>query len=96
MRFRSASVLRDIKNKKRLNIDFDENHDLTKQKLFVIQTDAQRLEYYNDTTTAIVVHFSEEVDYGEFVQLVNILYKSRISRYAWVDDSMIIIGNPKY
>lgn len=90
--FRSMYIIREISNKKKLTVSLTDDHELNKQKLLLIQADAQRLEYYHDTTTVLKVNFSADATYGELVELINILNKARIKRYAWVDDSMIIFG----
>lgn len=90
--FSSENVMQTIKQKKKLNIDLDEDHELNKNKLEIIRVDAARLQYYGDTTTIIKVNFSADVSYKEFVFLLNILNKYKIKRYAWVYDSMIIFG----
>jgi biopolymer transport protein ExbD len=87
--FTSMHVKRVIRNKKKLTVTLTNDHELNKQKLLLIQADAQRLQYYHDTTIVLKVNFSPDATYGEFAGLLNILTKARISRYALIDDSMI-------
>lgn len=92
VRYTTEGVKQSIRNKKKLEIAFTDDYLLNERKLSVIQADAERLQYYNDTTTVIKVNFSEEMIYGDFIRLLSALRKSGIRRYAWIDDSLIIFG----
>lgn len=86
------SVTASLKGKKINTVYLDERHALNARKLEFIAGEALKLKFYHDTTQVIKVRFSDETTYGEFVQLVNVMYKDNHKRYAWLDDDFYILG----
>jgi hypothetical protein len=87
-----TSVKAHLKGKKINTVYYDDDHDLNAQKLEFIGQEALKLKFYHDTTQVIKVHLSADNTYGEFVQLVNIMYKDNHNRYTLLGDDFYIFG----
>jgi biopolymer transport protein ExbD len=92
LRFSRSVVMAGLKGKKINTVYYNEDHDLNARKLEFIEQEALKLQFYHDTTQVIKVHLSSKTNYGEFVQLVNAMYKDNHKRYAWLDDDFYIYG----
>jgi hypothetical protein len=90
--FSRSAVMAELKGKKIKTVYYDEDHELNARKLEFIAQEALKLKFYHDTTQVIKVRLSSETTYGEFVQLINIMYKDKHKRYAWLDDDFYIFG----
>jgi hypothetical protein len=90
--YTKSVFLAGLKGKKINTVHFDEDHDLNRRKLEFIAREAQKLIFYNDTTQVIKVRLSAETTYGEFVQLVNVMYMNGQKRYTWLDDNFYILA----
>jgi hypothetical protein len=87
-----SAVMATLKDKKINTVYLDENHALNENKLKFIGQEALKLKFYHDTTQVIKVHLSTATNYGEFVQLVNIMHRDNHKRYTWLDDDFYIFG----
>jgi biopolymer transport protein ExbD len=92
--YSSGSIKAALKRKKINTVYLDGDHSLNAKKLDFIAQDALKLKFYNDTTQIIKVRFTDEATYGEFVQLVNIMYRDGHKRFGWMDNDFYIFGNP--
>jgi hypothetical protein len=93
-RFSSHSLKAQLKGKKINTVYLNGDHKLNAQKLEFIAYEALKLEFYNDTTQIIKVRFTDEATYGEFTQLVNIMYRDDHKRYALLENDFYILGDP--
>jgi hypothetical protein len=93
-RFSRYSVKAQLKGKKINTVYLDGNRKLNSKKLDFIADEALKLKFYNDTTQIIKVRFTDETTYGEFVQLVNIMYRDDHKRYALLDNDFYNLGDP--
>lgn len=92
IKFARYAVMDKLKGKKINTVYYDEDHSLNARKQEFIEQEALKLKFYHDTTQVIKVHFSSETNYGEFVQLVNIMYRDNHKRYTWLDNDFYILG----
>lgn len=81
-----------IKRKKLIPFYLDENHELNKIKFKFIQREALRLKYTCDTNNVIAIHFSDSLQYGEFVYLLNMMIVDNHKRYAEWKNIFYIFG----
>ena len=83
-----------FKKKKVIHIDLTGNINEDDKKVAFIQFEARRLKYTHDTTSVIEIHLTDEITYGRFVELINIMLKDEHKRYALWKNSFYIFGEP--
>ena len=86
--FSTAMVLDHIK--KKLDFLLTGDHLTNKKKLETIRYEARRLKYTLDRSTIILITFTEDLMYGDFVQLLDICTTDSLKRYATWDDYFVI------
>lgn len=84
--------MKQIKRKKLIPFYLDENHELNKIKFEFIQREALRFKYTCDTNDVIAIHFSDSLQYGEFVYLLNMMVVDIHKRYAEWKNIFYIFG----
>lgn len=90
--FSGQHFIKSIHNKNIISFYLDEDHELNKKKLIVIQSDALRLKFTCDTSSIIAVHLSDEIYYGEFIHLLNVMEQDGHKRYAEWDGTFYILA----
>jgi len=74
--FSGYQLIDQVRKKKEIihiNLTGDEAED--DKKVLFIQSEARRLKYTCDTTKLIEIHLSDQISYGRYVELVNIMLK---------------------
>jgi hypothetical protein len=90
--FSSFSIQKYIQKKKQIRLTLDDDKKTNQKKLEFIQFEARRLKYTMDTTTVINVNLSNEITYGEFIQLLEICYSDQHKIFVPLKNSFIIFG----
>jgi hypothetical protein len=85
-------ILKEIKRRRKINFLLNEAEETNRKKLELIQLEARKLKYTFDTSTVILIRFSENFSYGEFVKLLNLCLFDSIQRYVTLDNCFAIFG----
>ena len=91
-RFTTFSVLNQIKKKKKLQIELNEDKLTNQKKISFIQYEARKLKYTKDTNSVVSISMKDEVSYSEIMQLINIFIKDGHKRYVLLNNQFIIFG----
>lgn len=83
-----------IKGKKLIQLELTDEITEDNKKVDFIQSEARRLKFTHDTTTVIKIYLSDEITYGRFVELINIMLKDNHKRYALWKNYFYIFGEP--
>ncbi|MEO5593924.1 MAG: hypothetical protein ABIR15_03220 [Chitinophagaceae bacterium] len=84
-----------LKKKKIIHINLTGDDTEDDKKIIFIQSEARRLKYTCDTTKLIEIHLSDQISYGRYVELVNMMLKDQHRRYAlWKNNFYIFGENP--
>jgi hypothetical protein len=84
-------LLNHIKNKKKLNFLLTGDHLTNQKKIETIRYEARRLKYTLDRSTVIVIAFTEDLYYADFVRLLDICLVDSLKRYATWDKYFVIL-----
>jgi biopolymer transport protein ExbD len=92
LKYSRLTVQSNLEGKKINTVYYNEDHSLNARKLEFITQEALKLKLYNDNSQVIKVRLSAETTYGEFVQLVNAMYRNKLKRYTLLGDDFYIFG----
>jgi hypothetical protein len=92
LKYSRLTVMGKLRGKKINTVYYNEDHSLNAKKLEFIAQEALKLKFYNDSSQVIKVRLSAETTYGEFVQLVNAMYRDKQKRYTLLGDDFYIFG----
>ena len=67
---------------------------LSNTKLSFIQREIERLEFTNDTSSALKIEFGDQATYGQFIWLMNQTMLYHVKRFAVVDNEFYLFANP--
>lgn len=81
-----------VKEKKVTHISLSGDIIEDEKKINFIQSEARRLKYTCDTTAMIEIYLPDNITYGRFVELVNIMLKDGHKRYALWKHRFYIFG----
>src|SRR5260221_14688540 len=73
LRFSKGYIMKDIKEKKIIPIDLDEDHEMNFRKFNFIQSVAQRLKFTYDILHGLRIRLSSETNFGELVSFLKII-----------------------
>ncbi len=90
--FSGQYLLKTIRKKQIISFYLDEDHKLNTKKITVIQSEALKLKFECDINHVIAVHFSDSLNYGEFVYLLNMMALDNHKRYAEWKNIFYIFG----
>jgi len=87
-------IERSLKKKKVIHLELTGNVPEDDKKLAFVQFENRRLQYTNDTSSIIEIHLANEITYGRFVGLVNMMLKDGHKKYGlWKNNFYIIFSD---
>lgn len=81
-----------VKEKKVIRVSLSGDNMEDDKKMNFIQQEARRLKYTCDTSDMIEIYLPDNITYGRFVELVNIMLKDGHKRYALWKHHFYIFG----
>jgi biopolymer transport protein ExbD len=81
-----------VKEKKVIHVSLSGDIIEDDKKINFIQSEARRLKYSCDTSAMIEIYLPDNITYGRFVELVNIMLKDGHKRYALWKHHFYIFG----
>ena len=91
-RYSTCQMEQTIRKKKKMNFILDRDTAENKRKFPMIQYEALKLKFTRDTSTVIVIKFTNDTFYGDILRLVNICVSDKHSRYGIWNDKFVIFG----
>ena len=86
-------TLKSISGKRKIDFILDGDEKTNLEKLDIIRYESRKLQYTFDTTQVIVISFTGQASYGDFVKIADLCYAEGIKRFAPViGNSFIILG----
>lgn len=79
-----------INSKKQIRFTLNNDHEENRKKIELIRLDALRIKFTRDTNTVIRIHLSNDINYHEFVTLINICYADNLTNWITWDNNFII------
>ena len=92
MDFAICNIEKEIKRKKQIKFTLDNNEKDNKRKMEMIQYEALKLKYTQDTATVVVIILSDSITYGDFISIFDMCLADGHNRYASWDDKFVIFG----
>ena len=94
--FNGKKAASEIKRKFQLiNYQFTENKYENQKILETIKAEARRLKYTKNKTHVIRIHFHENMEYGQFLQILLLMKEDGHKRYFEWDNYFYILGENK-
>lgn len=90
--FNAFMILDEIKNKKKIHIELNEDRIANQKKIDLIIYEARKLKYTKDTSTVIDINFTTVTTFREIMQLIEICYTDNHKRFALLNKRLIIYG----
>ena len=90
--FTDKLILQLIRHKKKLKFELAGDITTNQKKIELIRYEARKLKYTFDTTTVISVNLSDELNYCDFVKVLDNCISDNIQRFATWDNNFIIFG----
>ncbi len=94
--FSSRRISNEIRQKKKIQFNLDNNTMANKEKLDLVRHEAKRLKYTNDTNEVIVAKLNDSTVYSVIVGLMNICHEDGHKTHALFDRQFVIFGEPAY
>jgi len=88
------SVLKFIRNKKKLNITLDGDRKKNAKKIELIRYETRKLLYTADKTNIILITFTKDMVYEDFVVAYNVCIAEKVVLFSVWPDHLAIFGNP--
>jgi hypothetical protein len=92
--FSEQYILKFIHRKNKITFTLDQDKETNAKKLEMIRYEARKLKYTFDSTAVVLVQFTDDVAYGEFIRLLDQCKVDSIRRYALCKNTFVIIGDP--
>ena len=73
-----------------MNFILDGNKEENERKLDMIRYEALKLKFIEDTSTVILVNFTNDAFYADFVSLINICIEDKHKHYHLLNDKFVI------
>lgn len=80
------------KNKKKIRLTLDGNTALNQKKFDVLIYETRKMKYTLDSTMVIIIDFTIDTPYGEFLKIVRLCNDEMMFTYAPVKRAFIITG----
>ncbi len=90
--FSSQYVLDQIKNKKKIYVELDDDKLTNQKKISFVQYEARRLKYTKDTNSVVSVSITNKASYSEITQLITICNQDGHKRFVLLKNRFIIFG----
>jgi len=90
--FAEESISKDISKKKKITFTLNENRETNRKKLEVVRYEARKLKYTLDTSPVILINFTTELSYGQFINLIDQCKQDSIRRYSILNNGFVIFG----
>jgi hypothetical protein len=81
-----------ISPKKKLKVILDGDKLTNLKKLDLIRYEARKLKYSCDTSSIILLNFTDEFSYGDFIKLLDQCKQDSIRRYSILGNGFVIFG----
>lgn len=83
-----------LKKKKVIHLELTGDVLEDDKKVAFVQFENRRLQYTNDTSSIIEIHLANEITYGRFVGLVNLMLADRHKKYGlWKNNFYILFSD---
>jgi hypothetical protein len=89
--FYAPRILKQFSKRHFINFNLTGNVIEDDKIMEVIRYEARKMKYTNDTTQVICIHFSNDVTYGRFVELLNMMLQDGHEHYMHYDNSFYIL-----
>jgi hypothetical protein len=90
--FSESWILNDIRNKKKTRFWLDNDHESNKKKIELIRFEAKKLEYTLDSSSVILIEFTDDLVYEELFRIYDNCIADKIKRFASWDSYFVIFG----
>ena len=80
------------KNKKKIRLTLDGNTALNQKKFDILIYETRKMKYTLDSSMVIIIDFTNETPYGEFLKIVRLCNDEMMFIYAPVKKAFIITG----
>lgn len=94
-KYTTGTILRSINNKKKIKFELDDDPETNQKKMEMIRHEARKLKYTEDTTAVIWVSLSQYINYGNFIELLNLCYADDHRRFVLIRNVFIIYPGRK-
>jgi len=93
LKYSVAYVEKKIKSKRKLKFLIDENREENNKKMKIIQYEALKLKYTNDTSMVILITLSENSRYVDLINLINLCKYDKHRIYTFWGNKFAIFGD---
>jgi hypothetical protein len=90
--FSSYWIEQQIKNKKQIVLTLDADEINNRKKFELIKYEARKLKYTQDTSTVLRIKFTNDINYGTLVRLIDLCYTDQHKRFVLLKNSFVIFG----
>jgi hypothetical protein len=90
--FSSYWIEKQIKNKKQIVLTLDADEINNRKKIELIKYEARKLKYTLDTSTILRIRFTNDINYGTLVKLIDLCYADQHKRFVLLKNSFVIFG----
>ncbi len=80
------------KNKKKLQLTLDGNTGLNQKKFEILIYETRKMKYTHDSSMAIIINFTNDMPYGEFLKIVRLCHDEMMWTCAPARKGFIITG----
>jgi hypothetical protein len=80
------------KNKKKIRLTLDGNTELNRKKFDILLYETRKMRYTLDSSMVIIIDFTNDTPYGEFLKIVRLCNDEMMYTYAPVKKAFIITG----
>ena len=80
------------KNKKKIRLTLDGNTELNRKKFDILLYETRKMRYTQDSSMVIIIDFTNDTPYGEFLKIVRLCNDEMMYTYAPVKKAFIITG----
>jgi Biopolymer transport protein ExbD/TolR len=91
-RFSSYWIEQQIKNKKQIVLTLDADEKNNQKKFELIKYEARKLKYTQDISTVLRIKFTNDINYGTLVRLIDLCYTDQHKRFVLLKNSFVIFG----
>jgi hypothetical protein len=92
MLFSVYNIQKHLNRKKQITIFLNSDKETNEKKIELIRYEARKLKYTFDTSSAILITFSNGLPYSEFIKLLDVCKIDSIKRYAVWGNHFAIYG----
>lgn len=90
--YSGENFMKQMSKKKIITFYLSNDHEFTKEEFTIIKLEVLKSKFTCDTNHVIAIHFSDSLYYGEFIRLLNMMYKYQFKRYGEWKNIFYIFG----